>query len=60
MTEEEAAGILAAIIDRIVGRYLAAIAAQRLYAALKEVDQEALDELLVRYSEEEMGAIHNE
>jgi len=52
MTEEEAAGILAAIIAPIVGRYLAAIAAQRIYDELKQVDQEALDDLLARYIEE--------
>ena len=51
MTEEETVGILAAIIAPIVGRYLAAVAAQRLYDALKAVDQEALDDLLARYSE---------
>ena len=53
MTEEELAGILAAIIAPIVGRYLAPIAAQRIYDELKQVDQEALDELLVRYIGEE-------
>lgn len=53
MTEEEAVGILAAIIESIVGRYLAALAAQRIYDELKRVDQAALDELLIRYAEEE-------
>jgi len=53
MTEEEAAGILAAIIAPIVGRYLAAEAAQRLYDELARIDHEALDDLLARYVEEE-------
>jgi len=53
MTEEELTGILAAIIVPIVGRYLAAEAARRIYDELKRIDQEALDELLVRYIEGE-------
>jgi len=52
MTEEELAGLLAAIVEPIVDRYLAAIAAQRLYDQLKHIDQQALDDLLIRYSEE--------
>jgi hypothetical protein len=46
------AGILAAMIAPIVGRYLAALAAQRIYDELKALDQQALDELLARYIEE--------
>jgi hypothetical protein len=52
VTEKELAGILAAILAPIIGRYLAAVAAQRLYDQLKHIDQQALDDLLIRYSEE--------
>ncbi|HUW13972.1 MAG TPA: hypothetical protein VM537_29885 [Anaerolineae bacterium] len=44
--------VLVAIIEPVVGRYLANLAAQRLYAQLARVDQEALDHLLTRYAEE--------
>ena len=44
--------ILVTIIEPVVGRYLANMAAQRLYAQLGRVDQEALDHLLTRYAEE--------
>ena len=44
--------ILVTIIEPVVGRYLANMAAQRLYAQLGRVDQEALDDLLARYVEE--------
>ena len=44
--------VLVAIIEPVVGRYLASMAAQRLYAQLGRVDQEALDDLLARYAEE--------
>ena len=51
--EAECAGILAAIIAPIVGRFLAPLAAGRIYDELKAVDQEALDDLLARYIEED-------
>lgn len=53
MTKEQLIGILASILAPIVGRFLANIAAERLYAQLARVDQKALDDLLARYIEEE-------
>ena len=52
MTKEQLIGILAAIIVPITGRFLANVAAERLYAQLARVDQKALDDLLSRYVEE--------
>ncbi len=43
---------LAAIIAPITGRFLANVAAARLYAQLARVDQQAIDSLLARCIEE--------
>jgi len=51
VTEEEITMIVAAMIDPIVGRYLARIAAERIYTLLSIVDQDTLDDLLARYGD---------
>jgi len=51
VTQEELVGVLAAIIAPIVGRYLARVAAERIYTLLAVVDQVALDDLLARYTD---------
>ena len=53
MTEEELIGVLAAIIAPIVGRFLANAAAQQLYLQLAIADQDALDELIISYTDVE-------
>ena len=44
---------LAAIIAPITGRFLANVAAERLYAQLARIDQQAIDDLLIRLAEAE-------
>jgi len=53
MTKDQIIGILATIIAPITGRFLGNIAAERLYAQLACVDQEAIDDLLIRLAEAE-------
>jgi len=44
---------LAAIIVPITGRFLGDIAARKLYSQLARIDQQAIDDLLIRLAEAE-------
>ena len=48
MKREEAIDVLAHMISPIVGRYLAACVAEKLYETLSGLDKEAIDRLLKR------------
>ena len=48
MKREEAIKVLADMVSPIVGRYLAACVAEKLYETLSGLDKEATDRLLAR------------